>query len=103
MVDRADSFDWSSAAAHTGLVAAPDWLEPEPMQSTFTPEQWNLHLQSDTIADAEVELRVRTYTGRPAGSSELVEWAESNLGRKLAPQPGGRPPQGRRRRAGSVV
>ena len=61
------------------------------MRSSFTPEQWDVYLKSDSIGAAELELRKNTYTGRPAGSGEFVAWAESSLGRKLAAQPGGRP------------
>jgi hypothetical protein len=61
------------------------------MRSSFTPEQWEMYLQSDIMGEAELEFRKNTYTGRPAGSPEFVEWAESNLGRRLAPQKGGRP------------
>jgi len=93
LVDRPSAFRWSSAAAHTAAGSPPAWLEPEPMRSTFTPEQWDAYLKSDTIGEAELELRKSTYTGRPAGSREFTEWAESILGRKLAAQAGGRPPK----------
>jgi putative transposase len=93
LVDRASAFPWSSAAAHSGGGSSPVWLEPEPMRSTFTPEQWELYLKSDSMGEAEVELRKSTYTGRPAGSRGFTEWAESILGRRLAPQAGGRPPE----------
>jgi len=91
LVDRASAFPWSSASAHIGVTSAPDWLEPEPMRSTFTPEQWAIYLTADTFGAAEVEVRQNTYTGRPAGSRDFVEWAEYSLGRKLTPQSGGRP------------
>ena len=91
LVDRASAFPWSSASAHIGVSSAPDWLEPEPMRSTFTPEQWAIYLTADTFGAAEVEVRQNTYTGRPAGSRDFVEWAEYSLGRKLTPQSGGRP------------
>ena len=90
MVDRASSFRWSSAAVHAGIAPRPDWLEAQPMESRFTPQQWDLFLKSDSIAEADIELRKNTYTGRPTGSREFVEWAEAKLGRKLAAQPGGR-------------
>jgi len=50
-----------------------------------------VYLKCDSIGEAELELRKNTYTGRPTGSREFMEWAESNLGRKLATQRGGRP------------
>ena len=91
MVERAGAYPWSSAAAHVRAVPHPPWLEAEPMKSAFTPEQWDVYLKSDTIGEAEIELRNNTYTGRPVGSREFVERAESSLGRKLTAQPGGRP------------
>jgi putative transposase len=90
-VDSASAYHWSSAAAHCGLEPAPEWVARSPFESTFTPEQWNVYLNSDTIGEAENLLRINTYTGRPCGSPDFVEWAESSVGRKLAPQPGGRP------------
>src|SRR5262249_46962663 len=91
MVDRADLFPWSSAAAHTGRSNLPNWLEAEPIASAFTAQQWSVYLESDTLDQAEMELRQNTYTGRPVGSREFVQWAESSMGRRLAPQKGGRP------------
>lgn len=93
LVDRATAFQWSSAAAHTGIEQSPVWLHQEPMQSTFTAEQWEIYLKSECIGEAELLVRTNTYTGRPAGSREFTEWAESLLGRKLAAQPGGRRPK----------
>lgn len=91
MVDRADLFFWSSAPAHTGRSEMPEWLEAEPITSTYTPQEWSVYLESDTLGQAEMELRQNTYTGRPVGSAEFVQWAESSLGRRLAAQKGGRP------------
>ena len=93
MVERASACRWSSAAAHCGHAASPEWLATEPLSSTFTPVQWEVYLNSDTIGEAEFLLRTNTYTGRPCGSAEFVKWAEQSLGRQLAPQPGGRPPK----------
>ena len=84
------AYPWSSAAAHTGAAPPPDWLEPEPKRSSFTPPEWAAYLESDTMGDEEAALRRNTYTGRPAGSPQFVAWAESQLGRTLAAQPGGR-------------
>jgi len=50
----AADYPWSSAAAHTGDAALPDWLEPEPMRSCFTPREWAAYLESDTMGDEEV-------------------------------------------------
>jgi hypothetical protein len=76
---------------HFGFEPTPQWLAAEPLASTFQAGQWETYLNSDTIGEAELLLRSNTYTGRPCGSPEFVEWAEASLGRKLAPQPGGPP------------
>jgi hypothetical protein len=73
------------------------------MSSTFTPEQWAARLESDTMVEAEMELRKNTYTGRPAGSREFVQWAESCLGRTLSAQPGGRPRKSAASGAGALA
>jgi putative transposase len=91
MVEHASTYSWSSAGFHTGGISSPAWLQEEPIRSSFTAEQWDVYLKSDSVGEAELELRKRTYTGRPAGSREFVEWAESSLGRKLEAQTGGRP------------
>ena len=93
LADPASAFPWSSAAAHIGAISAPDWLDHEPMRSAFNPEQWAIYLTANTFGEAEIEVRKNTYTGRPAGSHDFVEWAESNLGRRLSAQKGGRPPK----------
>jgi putative transposase len=91
MVACASDYKWSSAGAHTGGVARPAWLQEEPLRSSFTSAQWDVYVKSDNMGEAELELRKNTYTGRPSGSREFVEWAEASLGRKLAAQAGGRP------------
>ncbi len=30
---------WSSAAAHTGAAVPPDWMDVQPVRSSFTPSQ----------------------------------------------------------------
>jgi putative transposase len=91
LVGASAAYQWSSAAAHTGAAPPPDWLEQEPMGSSFTPAEWAAYLESDTMGDEEAALRKNTYTGRPAGSPQFVAWAESRLGRTLTAQAGGRP------------
>jgi putative transposase len=92
LIDCASLYPWSTAAAHSSVHAPPEWLQEEPMRSTFTPEQWALYLKSECIGEAEIELRNNTYTGRPAGSPQFIEWAESTLGRRLTARSGGRRP-----------
>jgi len=92
LVEDPATYRWSSAAAHMGHRPLPIWLQREPMRSTFTEEQWSVYLKSDTFGDAELTLRNQTYTGRPVGAPGFLESAECTLGRTLAKQRGGRPP-----------
>ncbi len=98
LVESASAFVWSSAALHCAVQPRPEWIEKEPFDSTFTAEhftaeQWNVYLNSDQIGEAEHQLRTNTYTGRPCGSHDFVQWMEASLGRTLVAQPGGRPPK----------
>ena len=103
MVNCASAFRWSSAAVHTGLLPRPDWLEAKPIESAFSCDEWDVLLRSETMGEAEVELRKNTHTGRPIGSHEFVEQAEFSVGRKLAPQTGGRPPNSIAARASAGI
>lgn len=93
LVQCAHAYRWSSAAAHCGVVPAADWLARGWVESEFTAEEWAAHLHFDAAGEEEARLRTNTYTGRPCGSVDFVAWTESRLGRKLAPQRGGRRPR----------
>ena len=72
------------------------------MASTFTPAQWAVYLESESLGEAELELRRSTYTGRPVGSQEFIDWAEASLGRTLGARKGGRPRKASAGLAGQV-
>jgi len=91
LVERAEQWRWSSAAARLGLAAPPDWLDLHTWHTRFTAEQWRQVLASPSMAEAELRLRASTYTGRPAGSDDFVTYAETALDRRLKPAKGGRP------------
>ena len=90
MVRKAEHYAWSSAASHCGLRGDP-LLSPLPGKVPVAIDGW-----SSWLADKEDEkmlatIRLRTRTGRPAGSKKFVAALETRLGRRLQPRPVGRP------------
>jgi putative transposase len=92
MVDQAEDYPWSSAAAHvtdrdeSGLLGAALVLEG------YTKERWRETLRSGVDDEALGErIRLATMTGRPFGSAEFTEELELVAHRRLRPRPAGRP------------
>jgi hypothetical protein len=69
---------------------------------TFAPEDWRTYLDSSDLTEAELRLRINTYTGRPAGSAAFIARAEATLCRRLEPRKGGRPPKVQRSGTGAA-
>jgi putative transposase len=95
-----EDWRWSSAAAHLGRSSVPEWLDCREWSATFTTREWQVFLAAPGFADAEVELRSCTYTGRPLGSEGFVQRLETSLGRPLRASNGDRPRIGERARSG---
>jgi len=91
LVAAAGEWPWSSAGARMGSVAWPDWLDAGEWRAMFTAEDWRTCLVSSEWTEAELRLRINTYTGRPAGSAAFLAKAEAALCRRLEPKKGGRP------------
>jgi putative transposase len=84
MVDRAEDYPWSSAAAHCGFrqtdpLLDSEWLSPGHIHN------WPEWLGSSNARQTDRRLRDRTFTGRPCGNESFVKEAERLLGRDLAP------------------
>ena len=91
LVESADLWRWSSAAAHCARTAPHPMLEMGRWRDRWTPTQWRQFLvEPDSSADVGA-LRHSTHTGRPLGSPEFVATLEQLTSRALAPQKGGRP------------
>lgn len=89
LVDRAECYPWSSAAAHCRLAADP-FLSKLKVPGTIS--DWSSWL---ALREPEAELctlREKTRTGRPFATDEVVQELESSLGRPLRPQKRGRKP-----------
>ena len=93
MVDRPESWPWSSAAAHCGLASPDAMLQMERWQRRWSAGEWQSFLAvADSAADL-ADLRRFTHTGRPLGSPEFVSELERAMLRPLAPRRRGRPNQ----------
>lgn len=91
LVATTDAWPWSSAAAHLGRRAVPDWLDTAALCAAFTSQDWRIYVESNELAEVELLLRVNTYSGRPLGSAAFLKTAGAVLGRNLQPKKGGRP------------
>jgi putative transposase len=89
LVARAESFCWSSAAAHCGLREDP-LLAPLNRQ-WISISDWLGWLSLGDYETGDATLREATRTGCPWGSEEFVEEMEQQMGRFLKPRKAGRP------------
>jgi len=93
MVERAEEYPWSSAAAHCGLRDDPVLTADFPPAGVV--EDWQSWLR-DGPEDQEAyeTIRKQTRTGRPCGSLKFLDQLEGLLGRVLHPKKPGRPKKG---------
>jgi REP-associated tyrosine transposase len=89
IVERAEDYLWSSAAARCGLRDDPLIAKDHPLVREIT--NWRDWLR---IEDPKADERIRrhTQTGRPLGSEEFVRNLELQIGRRLLPRKRGRRP-----------
>src|SRR5262245_31011214 len=89
LVDRAEDYPWSSAAAHCGLrddnLLDNDFLE----KGVIT--DWSEWLKVEQSEEELKTIRRFTSTGRPWARPELLKQLEAITGRKLMPGRPGRP------------
>ena len=89
IVERADTYRWSSAAAHCGL------RQDAVLSTAFPPagviDDWStwLHEALDDEEETYTSISRRTRTGRPCGSSEFLDQVEQLLDRTIRPKPRG--------------
>ena len=89
LVDRAEDWPWSSAAAHCGLRA--DELLST-IEMPWPVGKWAEYLMTEEDRDIEA-IRRETRTGRPCGPEGFVQRLESALDRTLHPRKRGRKPK----------
>ncbi|ABF41777.1 protein of unknown function DUF1568 [Candidatus Koribacter versatilis Ellin345] len=91
LVLSAETWSWSSAGAHCGSTLRPGWLEMETWDSWWTPSAWREYLSAGETEGERIEIRRRTYSGRPLGEPAFVEQLEQAIHRQLTPRKRGRP------------
>jgi putative transposase len=89
LVREAESYQWSSAAAHAGL-RNDDVLTVDARKLVGTGD-WRAWLREPDEDELIQQLRLLTRTGRPFGEASFVDKAERVTGRLLRPRPAGRP------------
>ena len=95
LVEKAEAWVWSSAAAHCGQAAPDVCLGMETWRQRWSPERWREFLAQRESETAIAELRRSTYSGRPWGAAEFVQALEHQTQRRLTPGKGGRPRKSR--------
>jgi putative transposase len=92
IVEQAEQYVWSSAAAHLGLRAdSRALLDLDWWKQRWTTAQWEEVLRSGEQEAELAAIRRATYTGRPWGSLDFVADLEKRLQRRLTARVGGRP------------
>lgn len=92
MVARAESYPWSSAAAHCGLRDDPVLGASARWEHQFKGiGDWSAWLSQGIEPEKLGVLRALTSRGLPCGSPGFIESLEASSGRRLHPRPRGRP------------
>jgi len=91
LVAKAESWPWSSAAAHFGSAEPDTGLEMEMWRKRWSMETWREYLAAGEAESEIAAIRQCTHTGRPLGTPEFIYTLEQATPRRLAPQKGWRP------------
>jgi putative transposase len=96
LVRRAEDWPWSSAAAHCGQSDTSGLLDLS--RWSRSADRWRELLRRRQASEQVEAIRTATHRGRPLGSDSLLSKIEKLLGRRVRPQPVGRP-KGARKKA----
>ena len=92
LVNRAEDWPWSSAAARCGMRVDDLLSDPCGLTEQVSPGQWSGFLREPWEDEAALRrLRDCTRTGRPAGTDGFISRLERLLSRRLRALPRGRP------------
>lgn len=91
MVDRAEEYAWSSAAAHCGLRR--DTVLSREFPPSGVIADWAEWLREEDDPETIATIRQRTNTGRPCGSPSFLKQLEGLLDKTLRPKKAGRKPK----------
>lgn len=90
LVDRAEDYQWSSAAAHCGLTSS-QILSPLPaMFNAVSTSEWAGWLALPENDDSVILLRRNAQKGLPCGSDDFINGLEDLADRNLRYRPQGR-------------
>jgi putative transposase len=91
LVAKAESWAWSSAAAHCATLPADGYLAMEQWRTRWSPCSWRAYLSAGENECELSAIRQYTHAGRPLGTAEFIGALEQQTQRHLAPQRRGRP------------
>jgi hypothetical protein len=92
IVREAEQYRWSSAMSHITGTDTDELVQMEQWRRKYTPARWINVLRSTVDAEATNErIREATVRGRPLGDKAFSAHMESIVGRRLTPNPVGRP------------
>jgi len=91
LVAKAERWQWSSAAAHCGVLQAVGCLAMESWQARWSACTWRTFLATGETESELATIRQCTHTGRPLGTREFIGSLEREMHRSLAAQKRGRP------------
>lgn len=92
LVESAEQYQWSSAAAHLADADPGAMLDLSVWRREYSAERWARVLESSVEEEAfGLRMQEATLRGRPLGASDFVNELESQAGRRLRPLPVGRP------------
>jgi putative transposase len=91
LVAKAERWEWSSAAAHCGVLQPDACLATELWQACWSACNWRTFLATGETESELTTIRQCTHTGRPLGTQEFVGSLEREMHRSLAAQRRGRP------------
>ena len=101
-VALAEDFRWSSAAAHLGLAAAPEWLDLAAFRESFDEEHWRWALGAEQPRAEITALRGATRRERPLANEAFVRDLETRYQVQLLPRGPGRRKTASRAGAGKL-
>ena len=81
LVNRAEDYPWSSAAAHCGLRV--DDLLSDGFPPVGVIPDWSAWLREEDTEEMIKAIRRHTHIGRPCGGKEFIDRLEATLGRTL--------------------
>jgi putative transposase len=91
LVESAEEYRWSSARAHLSQIHEDRFLDLGEWRARDRDQEWREVLRRKDEESFQQRLRDASIQGRALGSAAFVEQLERQAGRKLRPNPPGRP------------